>query len=155
MAKGCEPTRNAIIVKIAIILLIAQRNHGIYAHGAPRWDVTGDQSNYREEEGDSRKGERIGGADSIKKARHQPGKSIGSYEPDGDSGQRHAHTLPKDHPQDVLMKRAERHAHTNLLGTVGNGIGDHTIHPNGSNEECESAKGTQEDGLETPVNHGR
>jgi hypothetical protein len=51
-------------------LLIAEGDQRVDANGAPRWDVTREQSDPDEEKSDARKRQRIGRPDAVKQAGH-------------------------------------------------------------------------------------
>ncbi len=70
-----EPERclSINIVKRKTALVAAQRDHGVNARGALRWNVTGEQGDEQEHSGDGGEGGWVAGFDAEQLAANQPG----------------------------------------------------------------------------------
>ena len=121
-----------------------QRDYRIYAHGAARGYVTGEDRDEAKQRGHGGKRGGIAGADGKQEAGHQAGKSEGSHDSDDNPGERDFPSLAQDQAKNVRGLRSERHAHANFVGTLRDGIRNHAIDADGREDHGERAEESEE-----------
>ena len=68
------------------------------------------------------------------------GGDRGDRDPDDHAEQHHARPLRHHHPLHPARLRAERHAHADLPGPLGDDVGQHAVLPDGAEDEGERAR---------------
>ena len=86
--------------------------------GAPRWEVTGEQSNNGEEDAYEQEGLRVAPRDAIQEASNQPCQHERSYDSQRKSAQDQRQTLTEYQTKDAAPRRSERDPHTHFVGPL-------------------------------------
>src|SRR5713226_7480355 len=118
-------------------LFVAQRDDGVYAHGAARGNVAGDQRDAAEQKRDTEERERIVGADAIDQCGDEASETERSSQADADADECYAHALAEDHTKNVGGRSAERDADADFVGALAGEIGDYPVDSYGGKRQRE------------------
>src|ERR1700726_4471672 len=97
------------------VSLVSQSDHRIHAHRSPRRDVAGKKRYSHQNDRDTGKCDRVGYADRIELARHQPRETKRREYADAGTKGRKPRALADDHAQNIFALRAERHAYADFI----------------------------------------
>jgi hypothetical protein len=104
----------------------------------PRGDVTRQDSNCCQQRRDRKKRKRIARFNPIKQVyevREHASEGNRRHYSDHEAGERQTQALPDYHSKDTLLFGAKRHPDPNLVCTLRNGIGNHTLNSDGRQKQ--------------------
>ena len=122
------------------VLLVAEGDEGVDAHGAERGDEAGDERDGHEQEGDAGKGERVGAGYAHKLAAQEARESESAAEADEDAERGQKHSAAEDHAQHVLLACAERHADADFMRALARGVGGDAVDSHGRENQREQTE---------------
>ena len=123
---------------------IAKRFHRIQTHGGTRRQVAGNEAHHEQNQRHQSEAGRIVRGNAMEASGQQLGQEIGADEPDREAAQDEPKTLAGDQPQHVARLRAKRHAHSDLLRPLPDGIRHYAIDTERGEEQRQAGKDGKE-----------
>src|SRR5690348_6547160 len=121
-------------------LLVSKRHQWIDAQGTPGRNVACSESDEGQGNADAGEGQRICGAHTEKKLRHQTGKTERGGDAHADSQKRHSGSLSEHQPKDVAPLCAKSDAHSDFMRTLANEVRNHAVDSRASERQRERGK---------------
>ena len=125
-------------------LVVAQRDHRVDAGGSAGGDVTGEKGDGEEDEDHCQEGYGVGWIGSEEEGGDQTGGCEGDYRAYGDADEGEQQRRLNDAELDLREGSAERHADSDLLGALGDGVGDDAVDSERGEDETECGEDSDE-----------
>ena len=109
---------------------MAERDHWIGAGCAECRNVTGEQRDGGQRDGDKNKCRRIKGADAVEQGRKRSGREESENQSDDGPDSDKLKRVSDDQAQNVPALRAQRHSHTNFVRALHDQIRNHSVNSN-------------------------
>ncbi len=105
-----------------------------------RWEITGQQSDADEQDGDRNKGCEIKARGAVENARHGPIERRREDEADDDAADGKKQALAHDHLEDPVLLRSQGDADTNLLAALRDGVGEDSVDTDDGEHESDDGE---------------
>src|SRR6185503_4674622 len=128
---------------IVSVLFVSQRYEWIEFGGPTRGNITREQRHGEQNYRRYYKREPISWGHFKQQAPHHASEGQRSNQPNGSSDDREGHTLHDYQLEHITLLRAQRHANTNLLRSLGHEIRHHAV-----NSNCRQAQRQNREGAE-------
>jgi hypothetical protein len=143
--------------------LVAQRDHGIDACGAPRRNRARRERDCRERNRGAAKRHRVTDRHLVDEAVDRSPEREADDETGPDAGQGHAHAFGDNQPQHAARRRAQRQAKADLAGALVDGVCDDAVDADRRDEQRNAGEEGQQRGVQPrlrgasgpAVRHGR
>ena len=116
--------------KHKVLLFVPQRHQRIDFRCAPRGDVTGDESDDRQQQRNERECQRIGCAYFEQQTLHGPRQRVRAGHSEDNAEENQRHSLFDHHAQHVTRLRSKSHVDANLTRALRHGEREHAVQTN-------------------------
>src|ERR1700722_12853816 len=126
--------------------LVSKRGYGLHTDRSPGGQAGGQQRDGSDSKRHNYQGRRIAIRDPEELALYKVAQRNRQRDGDGNTAPGHSHDFAQDHVHDGSASRPESHANSNLSRALRNGVRQHTIQADRSNEDGNDAKAAGQKG---------